>query len=74
MSGHASLQTTQRYVQGDPVWVGTISLPLLFSRLFRPTHNASILENWGLLWMWHSVVLVLLCTLTNALRWWNVES
>ena len=28
------------------------------SNLFRETHHAEILENWGLLWMWHSLVLL----------------
>jgi len=34
------------------------------SSLFRDTHHAEILENWGLLWMWHSLVLLVasLCT------------
>jgi serine/threonine-protein kinase len=35
--------------------------------MLRETHHAAILENWGLLWMWHSLVLVVLCSLTNVL-------
>lgn len=35
----------------------------------RETHHAVVLENWGLLWMWHSLVLFLVCFLTNALYW-----
>jgi serine/threonine-protein kinase len=34
----------------------------------RETHHAAVLENWGLLWMWHSLVLFLVCCLTNALE------
>ena len=30
-------------------------------RLFRETHHAAVLENWGLLWMWHSLALLVLC-------------
>ena len=33
-------------------------------RLFRETHHAAVLENWGLLWMWHSLVLFLACLAT----------
>ncbi len=33
-----------------------------------------MLENWGLLWIWHSVVLLLLCLLTNALQERGVTS
>ncbi|MBI1249670.1 protein kinase [bacterium] len=39
------------------------------SRLFRETHNAHVLENWGLLWMWHSLVLFICCVLTQILQW-----
>jgi eukaryotic-like serine/threonine-protein kinase len=37
----------------------------------RETHHAVVLENWGLLWMWHSLVLFLVCLLTNTLFWLN---
>jgi serine/threonine protein kinase len=40
----------------------------VLSRAFRETHHASILENWGLLWMLHSFVVFCLCLLTNALQ------
>ncbi len=40
----------------------------------RETHHAIVLENWGLLWMWHSVVLLGVCVATNALQWWGVEN
>ncbi|MEO1972510.1 MAG: serine/threonine protein kinase, partial [Pirellulaceae bacterium] len=28
-----------------------------------------VLENWGLLWMWHSLVLLGVCLLTNGMQW-----
>jgi serine/threonine-protein kinase len=33
----------------------------------RETHHAAVLENWGLLWMWHSLVLLCVCVVTNAM-------
>ena len=30
-------------------------------------HHAEVLENWGVLWMWHSLVLFFVCSLTNVL-------
>jgi len=36
----------------------------------RETHHAPVLENWGLLWMWHSLALFSVCLLTNVLYWW----
>ena len=37
-------------------------------RLMRETHHAAVLENWGLLWMWHSLALLVACFATNMLR------
>lgn len=34
------------------------------SRMLRETHHATVLENWGLLWMWHGAMVLLLCVLT----------
>jgi serine/threonine-protein kinase len=34
---------------------------------FRQTHHAAVLENWGLLWMWHSLKAFLQCAATAAL-------
>lgn len=40
------------------------------ARLFRETHHAGVLQNWGELWMWHSLVLLVACLLT----WWLDEA
>jgi predicted Ser/Thr protein kinase len=42
----------------------------LFSRMLRETPHAVVLENWGVLWMWHSAVVFLMCVLTTEL-WWG---
>ncbi len=34
------------------------------SRMLRETHHATVLENWGLLWMWHGAMVLLLCVFT----------
>jgi len=34
------------------------------ARVLRETHHAAILEKWGLLWMWHSLVLLVASLLT----------
>ena len=46
----------------------------VLARLFRETHHAPILERWGLLWMWHSLVLLVACALTWGLDYAGVES
>ncbi len=35
------------------------------ARVFRETHHATVLENWGVLWMWHAAVLLGICLVTN---------
>jgi len=54
------------------VWSG--SLKYVASSLFRETHHAPVLENWGTLWMWHSLIIFLLCALTNVLMWCKVDN
>ena len=44
------------------------------SRLLRETHHAVVLENWGLLWMWHSVVVLILSVITDVLAWQGAEN
>jgi serine/threonine-protein kinase len=54
------------------VWSG--SFKYVAASLFRETHHAPVLENWGTLWMWHSLTIFLMCALTNALEYWGVDS
>ncbi len=64
----------QAYLQGDSVSARSGGFVQVMSRLFRETHHAAILENWGLLWMWHSVVLLGLCLATNLLSWLGFQN
>jgi serine/threonine-protein kinase len=56
------------YLRNEPVSARSGQFVQVLSRLFRETHHAPVLENWGLLWMWHSLVLLIACGLTNVLR------
>jgi serine/threonine-protein kinase len=57
------------YLVGEPVAARRGGLADVAARLFRETHHAVVLENWGLLWMWHSVVILGLCVTTDVLAW-----
>ena len=46
---------------------GTGRFGQVIGNVFRETHHAVILENWGLIWMWHSLVLLLASLATHAL-------
>jgi serine/threonine-protein kinase len=64
----------EAFLQGEtpPVWPSNMSY--FIHRMLRPTMHAPVLENWGALWMWHSLMAMFQCTLTAVLAWRNVES
>jgi serine/threonine-protein kinase len=59
----------EAYLADEPLAVRSGRLVQVLSRAFRETHHATVLENWGLLWMWHSLVLLGVCLLTNGMQW-----
>ncbi len=67
-------QDLEAFAAGEPMSVQAGSLGSFVSRLLRETHHAAVLENWGLLWMWHSLMIFLLCLATQVLAWERVES
>lgn len=73
-SAAALADDLEAYLAGEPMSVEPGSLSSFVSRLLRETHHAAVLENWGLLWMWHSLMIFLLCFLTQVLSWDQVES
>jgi serine/threonine-protein kinase len=59
----------QAFLNDEPVAARSGQFAQIMARWFRETHHAPVLENWGLLWMWHSLVLMILCLLTEGLQW-----
>ena len=57
----------EAYMHGEALAVRSGRLASVFNRTFRATPHAAIMENFGLLWMWHSAVVLLMCGLTTAL-------
>jgi len=60
------------WLNNEPVSARTSTLAQVMTRLFRESHHAAILQNWGLLWMWHSLVVLLLCLITNLMQFQGV--
>ncbi len=54
------------FLKDEPISARSGQFVQIVSRLFRETHHAVVLENWGLLWMWHGVVLFVMTVFT----WW----
>jgi len=63
----------EAYLNDEPISARSGRLGQVLSQMFRETHHSVVLENWGLLWMWHSLALFSACALTNVLQWMQVE-
>src|SRR5207248_4079244 len=59
----------EAFLNGEPVSAQTSGLASLLDRTFRETHHAAVLEDWGALWMWHSLWTLVLCSVTQAMAW-----
>ena len=65
----------EAYLGGEELSVGPVSLGSLLGllkRALRETHHAVVLENWGVLWMYHSAMILLITVLTTAMHWARV--
>ena len=64
----------EAYLAGEPISARSTHLAAIAARVLGETHHAAVLENWGLLWMWHSLVLLLICLITNTMKLRGVSS
>ena len=64
----------EAYLANEPISARSSRFAQVLTRAFRETHHAGVLENWGVLWMWHSLVLVVLCVVTNFFQWQGIAS
>ena len=64
----------EAYLADEPTAARSGQFVQVIARAFRETHHATVLENWGLLWMWHSLALFITCFLTNLLQWLGTTS
>jgi serine/threonine-protein kinase len=61
------------WLNNEPVSARSSTIAQVMTRLFRESHHAAILQNWGLLWMWHSLVVLLLCLITNLMQFRGIS-
>ena len=62
------------WLNHEPVSARSSTITSILMRLFRESHHAAVLQNWGVLWMWHSLVLLILCITTNVIQLAGVKS
>ena len=63
----------EAYAAGETVTAAPSGLRFFLARFFRETHHADVLENWGKLWMWHSLMIFSLCLITQVMHWSGVN-
>lgn len=68
------LADLRAWLAGEPIAARQSTVMNVMTRLFRESHHIGVLQNWGLLWMWHSLVLLILCLTTNAFQFAKIES
>ena len=73
-SANALAEDLEAYLADEKVSARSGQLGQVLARLFRETHHAAVLENWGVLWMWHSLALLVACFLTWQLQYSGVSS
>jgi serine/threonine-protein kinase len=64
----------EAYLANEPVAARSSKFTQVLMRTFSETHHISVMENWGLLWMLHGVVLLLVCVATNVMQLAGVDS
>src|SRR4029079_3995210 len=64
----------EAYLADEPISARSSRFAQIMTRGFRETDHIGVLENWALLWILHSVVLLVLCLITNAIQLSGVES
>ena len=64
----------EAYLRDEQVLAASGRFGQVLARLFRETHHATVLENWGVLWMWHALVLLVASLLTWILEYREVQN
>lgn len=72
-SAGALAKDLDAYLKDEPIAARSGRFAQVLAQLIRETHHATVLENWGVLWMWHSLVLFVACVLTNALHFGRLD-
>jgi serine/threonine-protein kinase len=66
-SAAALADDLEAYLNDESISARSGRFGQILASWMRETHHAAVLENWGLLWMWHSLALLVACFATNIL-------
>lgn len=73
-SAAALADDLERFLNQESVSAERSRLGHMIASVLKDTHHASVMENWGKLWMWHSLALFIACTGTQLLYWSGVQN
>ena len=71
-SAEALARDLRAYLADERVSARSGRFNQVLARVFRETHHATVLENWGRLWIWHSMVLLAAGLLTWQMNYQGV--
>ena len=72
-SAEALASDLEAYLADEKVAAASGRFNQVVARVFRETHHAAVLENWGILWIWHSMVLLVAGLLTWQLDYNGID-
>jgi eukaryotic-like serine/threonine-protein kinase len=72
-SAAALADDLEAYLNDESISARSGRFAQVLASWMRETHHAAVLENWGLLWMWHSLALGVACFATNILQLYGDE-
>lgn len=72
-SADALAADLEAYLADERVSARSGRFSQVIARVFRETHHAAVLENWGTLWIWHSMVLLVAGLLTWQMDYHGVK-
>ncbi|MEC7680372.1 MAG: serine/threonine-protein kinase [Planctomycetota bacterium] len=67
-TAEALAEDLEAYLADEKVVASSGRFTQVIARMFRETHHAGVLENWGTLWIWHSMMLLVAGLLTWQLN------
>jgi serine/threonine-protein kinase len=71
-SAEALAQDLEAYLADEKVSARSGHFNQVIARVFRETHHATVLENWGKLWIWHALVLLVAGLLTWQMHYHGI--
>ena len=64
----------EAFLNHQPIQASSGRFGHVIARWLGETHHATVLQNWGVLWMWHSLILLVACVVTNIMFLSDVEN